>query len=163
MAHPASELARAYRKPMTQRVATWVAATFLFLVSLASASAGPRRVLFLHSFGPNFSPYSEFAAKLREDLPRQTSERIDLYEVSVASARFAEGEQEGPLVEYVNSLFVGRPPDLLITIGAPATAFLQRQRQRVFPSVPALFAAVDQRRVKAAALGGQRHCGCCQD
>jgi hypothetical protein len=104
---------RGYRKAWTQQAAIWVAATFLLLVSLASASAGPKRVLFLHSFGPNFSPYSDFVAKLREDLARQTSEGIDLYEVSVASARFAEDEQEGPLVAYVNSLFVGRPPDLL--------------------------------------------------
>jgi signal transduction histidine kinase len=124
----------------------------LFFATLAAASAEPRRVLLLHSFGPNFSPYSEYVAKLREDLARQSPERMDIYEVSLATARFAEDEREAPFVDYLNSLFAGRRLDLVITVGAPAAGFFQRHRERVFPSTPVLLTAVDQRRLNEAAL-----------
>jgi signal transduction histidine kinase len=127
-------------------------AILIFLTALASASAEPKRVLLLDSFGPSFSPYSAFIANFRRDLAQQSSDAVDFFEVSLSTARFAEGEGENPFVEYLNALFVGRRPDLVITIGAPAAGFLQRSRQRVFPSSPALFAAVDQRRLNDADL-----------
>jgi signal transduction histidine kinase len=137
---------------MTWRATTWVCAMLLFFATLAAASAEPRRVLLLHSFGSNFSPYSEYVAKLREDLARQSPERMDIYEVSLATARFAEDEREAPFVDYLNSLFAGRRLDLVITVGAPAAGFFQRHRERVFPSTPVLFTAVDRRRLNEAAL-----------
>jgi signal transduction histidine kinase len=137
---------------MTQRATTWVGAVLLFLATLAAASAEPRRVLLLHSFGSNFSPYNDYVVKLREDLARQSSEPMDVYEVSLAIARFAEDEREKPFVDYLDSLFVGRRLDLVITVGAPAAGFVQRHRQQVFPSTPVLFTAVDQRRLKEADL-----------
>jgi signal transduction histidine kinase len=135
---------------MTQRATTWVGAVLLFLATLAAASAEPRRVLLLHSFGSNFSPYNDYVVKLREDLARQSSEPMDVYEVSLAIARFAEDEREKPFVDYLDSLFVGRRLDLVMTVGAPAAGFVQRHRQQVFPSTPVLFTAVDQRRLKEA-------------
>lgn len=139
-------------KAMTQRATTWVAVMLLFFATLAAASAEPKRVLLLHSFGPNFSPYNDYVVKLREDLARQSPEPMDIYEVSLAIARFAEDEREGPFVDYLNSLFAGRRLDLVITVGAPAAGFFQRHRQRVFPSTPVLFTAVDQRRLNDAAF-----------
>src|SRR5262245_38181648 len=133
---------------MTRRVATWVGATLLFFATLATAAAEPKRVLLLHSFGPNFSPYSEYVTKLRQDLTRQSPEPMDIYEVALATARFTEDEREGAFVGYLNSLFAERRLDLVITIGAPAAGFFQRNRERTFPATPALFTAVDQRRLR---------------
>jgi signal transduction histidine kinase len=137
---------------MVKRGTTWIIAMFLFLAPLASMSAEPARVLLLDSFGPHFSPYVTLIANLRTDLAQQSSEPIDFYEVSLSTARFVEGEREEALVEYLDSLFAGRRLDLVVTIGAPAAGFLQRNRKRVFPSSPALFTAVDQRRLEDAAL-----------
>src|SRR5467141_3134232 len=137
---------------MTRRAVAWVGSIFLLFATLAPASAEPRRVLFLHSFGPNFSPYNDYVAKLREDLIRQATEPMDIYEVSLATARFAEEERDGPFGEYLTSLFAGRRLDLVITIGAPAASFFQRNRQRVFPPTPVLFTAADQRRLRDDAL-----------
>jgi signal transduction histidine kinase/ABC-type uncharacterized transport system substrate-binding protein len=137
---------------MTQRATISVGAALLFFATLAAASAEPKRVLLLHSFGPNFSPYNEYVVKLREDLARRSPEPMDIYEASLATARFAEDEREGPFVDYLNSLFAGRRLDLVITVGAPAAGFYQRHRQQVFPSTPALFTAVDQRRLNEAAF-----------
>src|SRR5262245_54548270 len=133
---------------MSRRVTTWVAATLVFFATLATATAAPKRVLLLHSFGPAFSPYSDYVAKLRQDLARQSREPLDIYEIALATARFAEDEREGPFVEYLNSLFGDRPLDLVMTIGAPAAGFFQRYRERILSSAPVLFTAVDQRRLQ---------------
>ena len=129
-----------------------ICAMLLFLAPLASMSAELKRVLLLDSFGPRFSPYSAFIGNFRTDLAQQSSEPIDFYEVSLSAARFVEGEREGSFVEYLDSLFAGHRLDLMVTVGAPAAGFLQRNRQRVFPSSPALFTSVDQRRLHDAAL-----------
>ncbi len=61
-------------------------------------------------------------------------------------------EQEGPFVEYLRSLYVKRPLDLVLAIGGPAASFIQRQRAQLFPSIPVIFAAVEQRRMPPASL-----------
>jgi hypothetical protein len=132
------------------RIAT--GAMLLLLASVVAAAAQPKRVLFLHSFGREFSPYNEFAAKLRADLGRQSPDPLDLYEASLETARFTEGAREAPFVEYLGALFAGRPLDLVITIGGPAAVFFQRYRQRLFAGTPVLFGAVERRRLDDAAL-----------
>jgi hypothetical protein len=81
---------------MFRRAATWIGASLGVIATLATASA-PRSVLLLHSFGPDFSPYDDCTAKLRGDLARQSSEPIHRYEVSLATARFAENERDHPV------------------------------------------------------------------
>lgn len=110
------------------------------------AFSEPRRVLLLHSFGPEFSPWNEYARLLREELRRQSKEPVDIFEASLATARYAS-DDEGPFANYLQALFAKRRLDLIITVGAPAVTFFQRYRQQLFPSSPALYTGVDQRRV----------------
>jgi hypothetical protein len=51
-------------------------------------------------------------------------------------------------VEYLRTLYTSRPVDLIVAIGAPAANFVQRYRQRLFPTTPMVFTAVEQRRVQ---------------
>ena len=55
---------------------------------------------------------------------------------------------EACFVEYLRALYTNRPVDLIVAIGAPAAAFVQRYRQRLFPTTPMVFTAVEQRRVQ---------------
>jgi hypothetical protein len=128
---------------------------FLSLVVLLFAMTGaafsePRRVLLLHSFGRDFAPWSEYARTFREELTRQSPEPIDLYEASLATARFPDDE-EGPFVDYLRALFAKRQIDLVAAIGSPAVGFVQRHRQELFPLTPALYTGVERRRVSYAA------------
>jgi hypothetical protein len=41
---------------------------------------------------------------------------------------------------------------MIVAFGAPAAAFVQRHRDRLFPTTPALLAAIDQRRVEQLKL-----------
>jgi signal transduction histidine kinase/ABC-type uncharacterized transport system substrate-binding protein len=130
----------------------WLGGIFLFFAALCSATAETKQLVLLHSYGRHFSPYEVYASKLRAKLAQESSEPIDIYEVDLSTARSMEGEQEDLFVEFLKSLFAGRQPDLVITIGGPAADFLQRNRQRVLSSTPVLFSAVEQRRLNNTAL-----------
>src|SRR6266478_966127 len=123
----------------------------LLLAMTGAAFSEPKRVMLLHSFGRDFAPWNEYARTIREELTLQSKEPVDIFEASLATARFAEDE-EGPFVDYLRSLFVKRQLDLVIAIGAPAANFLQRHRQKLFPTVPAVYTGLEQRRVPVKAL-----------
>src|SRR5260370_26405477 len=122
----------------------------LFAVA-GEAVAQPKRVLILHPFGRDFAPWSQYGKTFREELLRQSPEGIDLYETSLVSARSGDIE-EGPFAEYLRALFVKRQPDLVVAISSPAIGFIQKHREQLFPSVPAVYMGVDQRRISRIAL-----------
>jgi signal transduction histidine kinase len=124
---------------------SFIAAVLLALTLCVSAASPPKRVLVLHSFGPEFG--DSVAKPLRDELDRQLPGRVDLYESWLASARFASAGEDPHFASYIRSLFADRPLDLIVTFGAPAANFLERNRQSLFPKVPALLADVEERRV----------------
>jgi signal transduction histidine kinase/ABC-type uncharacterized transport system substrate-binding protein len=132
----------------------WAGAALLVFAAVCATAAEPKRVLFLYSFSRDFQPEDTFAANLRTDLALRSPEPRDLYEVSLETARSSESQQEAPLIEYILALFAGRPPDLVVPMSGPAARFAQRYRQRLFPSTPMLFAAVDERLLRDPALTG---------
>jgi signal transduction histidine kinase len=77
---------------------------------------------------------------------------VDLVEVSLVVAGVGASPEDAPFVDYVQALLVGRKPDLVVTIGGPASSFAQRQRQRLFPDVPTVYAATDDRTLERYAL-----------
>jgi hypothetical protein len=123
----------------------------MLLAMAGTALSEPKRVLLLHSFGRDFAPWNEYARTFREELVRQSPAPIDLYEASLATAR-NEDDQEGPFVDYLRALFARRQLDLVVAIGAPAVNFVQRHRQQLSPSVPAVYTGLEQRRVTQSGL-----------
>src|SRR5262245_31913548 len=126
-------------------------AGFISLAAFETASAEPRRVLLLHSFGPQFPPWTYFSGQFREALIKQSPDGIDFYEASLESARFAQAEEQG-FIDYLRTVFADRKLDLIVTMGAPASSFVQRYRSQFFPSTPLIMGAVEQRRISGAAL-----------
>jgi signal transduction histidine kinase len=116
----------------------------LLLAMTGTALSAPKRVLIVHSVGRDFSPWDNYAKAIREELARQSNEPIDIFETALTTARFSDGP-EGPLVDYLNTLFAERKLDLIMTIGGPAARFIQSNRQKLFPTAPVLYAAVEQR------------------
>ncbi|MGC1898316.1 MAG: hypothetical protein WA716_06330, partial [Pseudolabrys sp.] len=112
------------------------AALVVFLTASPFCPAGfaaeSKRVMLLHSFGRDFKPWSEYAKAIRMELDRQSPWPLDITENSVVTARFSDEDPEGPFVDYLRALFAKRPLDLIVSIGAPAAAFVQRHRQRLF-------------------------------
>jgi ABC-type uncharacterized transport system substrate-binding protein len=110
-------------------------------------AADAKRVLFLHSFGTQFKPWSDYARTIRAETIRQAKWSIDFSDFSLASARSDDKESEAPLVQYLRALYLREPLDLIIAVGAPAASFIQRHRSELFPTTPMIFTAVDRRRV----------------
>jgi signal transduction histidine kinase len=127
-------------------------ALLLFAVLEPAAAAQPRRVLLLHSFGQHFHPWSAVAVHFREELIRHSPEPVDLYEASLDSARFSLSPNETPIVNYLRALFANHNLDLVVTLGAPAARFFQRNRPQFFPSTPMLITGADQRTFSEATL-----------
>jgi signal transduction histidine kinase len=124
------------------------------LLSLATAivtqAQPPKRVLMLHSFGPEFGDL--YARDMRVQLSRQLPGRLELYEEWLVSARFPERQEDAAFAGYLNTLFADHPIDLVITLGAPAANFVQRYQQSLFRSTPELLTDVEERRASGASL-----------
>jgi signal transduction histidine kinase len=134
----------------------WLAAAFgwlsipavLLAVAVAAAHAAePKRILLLHSYGPDFAPWNEYARQIRIELRQQIPGPVDIFEASVATARFSGEDLEEPFVEYLRSLFENRKLDLAVTIGGPAANFFHNRHSRIAPATPAVFMGLEQRRV----------------
>jgi signal transduction histidine kinase len=111
-------------------------------------AADAKRVMFLHSFGPLFKPWSDYARTIRAETTRLAKWSIDFSDFSLASARSDDGESEALLVQYLRALYLREPLDLIIAVGAPSASFIQRHRSELFPTTPMIFTAVDRRRVE---------------
>ena len=117
-------------------------------------AAEPDRVLLLHSFGPDFSPWNTITPPFREGLRKLAPNPIDLYEASLQAERFGQSpaREEGPFIDYLNALLPDRKPRLIVAMGAPVTRFVLRNRGRLFPSSPLLIAVSDVRTFSDLAL-----------
>ncbi|MBR1173762.1 HAMP domain-containing histidine kinase [Bradyrhizobium sp. KB893862 SZCCT0404] len=111
-----------------------------------------KRVLVLHSFGREFRPWSEYARAIKSGLEQQSPWPLDIQEHALLTARFNNPGPEAPFVEYLQSLYQGALPDIVLSIGAPAARFAQRYRAKLFPDTPLVLAAVESRLVNRADL-----------
>src|SRR6516225_1033367 len=123
-----------------------VVSAILLLGTLGPGAAESKRVLMLHSFGRDFKPWSEYARNIRAELEQQSLWPLEISDHSTASS--GDEKSEAPLVEYLRALHAEYPPDVIVSLGAPAVAFVQRYRQQLFPATPMVFTAVEQRRVR---------------
>jgi signal transduction histidine kinase len=122
------------------------------MLAATQAAAEPRRVLVLHAFGHAYSPWSDMAGSFRAELVKKSAEPIDLYEVSLDTARVQDPQDERPFVEYIRAVLSGRKLDLIVPVGAPAAFFMQRYRQALFPTAPMLIVGADVRRIPNTTL-----------
>ena len=100
----------------------------------------------LNSFGREVGPFDAFNTGLRMHSERQSRDQLEFYEVSLQPAGPSEPSEEA-IVSFLLSTFASRPPDLIVLIGAPASAFAHKYGQRLFFSTPMLITTIDQRRL----------------
>jgi signal transduction histidine kinase len=116
--------------------------------TVQAADPGPKRVLLLHSFGPRFKPWSDYEQSIRSEISRLWQKPVDFLDQSLVNARLEDENSEALFAEYLRALYTSRPVDIIVAIGAPAAAFVQRYRQRLFSVTPMVFTAVERRRVQ---------------
>ena len=73
--------------PLKRLVYMWVAAAVVLVVSIGESaaqpksgetSAQPKKILFLHSYGPNFQPWAIWSREIRNELSRQSPWPLDI-------------------------------------------------------------------------------------
>jgi hypothetical protein len=128
-----------------------VVSAILLLGTLSPAAAETKRVLMLHSFGGDFNkPWSEYAKNIRAELNQQSPWPLEFGDHSLMDA--SNQDSEAPFAEYLHALYIKRPADLIVSLGGPAAAFVQRHRRQLFPTSPMIFTAVEQRRIRYSTL-----------
>jgi signal transduction histidine kinase len=118
-----------------------------------ATAAEQKNILVLHSVSRDTKPWSEYAKAIRQELELQSPWSLSIRDQSLVSPQPGDSRTEPALVEFLDALYASTPLDLIISIGAPAAAFIQRHRSELFPTVPMVFTIVDQRRVQHEALG----------
>src|SRR4249919_2216710 len=113
---------------------SWSAAAFVFVVSIGEAAAQPKsgetvaqpkRVLFLHTFGPNFEQGAAWRREIQKELNLQSPWPLNIQEQSLVTALDGDDAAEAKFVEYLGALYAQLAPDLIVAFGAPAANCVQ--------------------------------------
>jgi signal transduction histidine kinase len=115
-------------------------------------SAETKRVLLLHSFGREVSPYDATGSAIRAELVRDSSGPLAIYDESLDAGDANGGDDQNSLVNLLRHRFAASPPDVVVTIAPPAAAFYLQNRDSLFPGTPMVMAAIDERLVSKSAL-----------
>jgi hypothetical protein len=98
-------------------------------------------------------PFSRFTSAFRTELARLLPERVVFQEVSLDAEQTGTPEDERPFVEFLRARYGSSRPELIVTLGAPATHVYLRHRERLFRDVPLLVTGVEQRLGRRMDLG----------
>src|SRR5438874_1431421 len=134
------------------RMACFLVAILVVLIAVCAAGSEPKRVLVVHSFGSVAPPFTTHSVAFETELVEKMGERVDLDEVSLDMARYADPNLQEALVEYLQKRQAHWQPDLVVPIGSPAGVFVEQYRDRLFPEAPILYTGMDRRRLSPHAL-----------
>jgi len=134
------------------RMACFLVALLVVLTAVGAAGSEPKRVLVVHSFGSVAPPFTTHSVAFETELVEKMGERVDLDEVSLDMARYADPNLQEALVEYLQKRQAHWQPDLVVPIGSPAGVFVEQYRDRLFPETPILYTGMDRRRLSPHAL-----------
>ena len=104
----------------------WIAAAVVLVVSIGETAAQPKsgetaaqpkKILLLHSFGPNFEQGAAWSREIQRELNRQSPWPLDIQEQSLVTALDGDDAAEAKFVEYLKALYAQRPPDLIVALG----------------------------------------------
>jgi len=112
----------------------------------------PKRVLILDSFGRNVSVFTVSIASFRAELSRQWSGPIDFFEIALEASRIGLPDGDKALAAFLSDRLAGGSLDLVVPVGAPATGFAVRNRDRLFSGTPMLIASTESRNLPPGAL-----------
>ncbi len=123
----------------------------LMIVARSSDAQPVKQVLMLQSLDRGNLVLDRFVGDFRVNLDERVGKPVNVVQVVVGPTGFV-GASEQALVDYIRSMYVDRPPDLIVTAGGPAAVFAREHRRELFPGDPLLFASVDQRYLGGAPL-----------
>src|SRR5215467_15439225 len=146
---------------MTRMNAPGLLRLFLLLCGISCLAASrasaaepeqSKRVLMVHSFGSSAPPFTTHSTAFETTLTQEMGKGVDLDQVSLDMARYAQPDMEGVFVEFLLKRLAKWQPDLVVPIGAPAGRFVVKFRDRLFPGTPVIYTGMDRRTVPPDAI-----------
>jgi signal transduction histidine kinase len=126
----------------------------LMVIAAASSDAqrAPKQVLMLQSLHRGNLVLDQFIGDFRVQVDERVGESVNVVPMVVGPTGFV-GAPNQAAVDYIRSLYADRPPpDLVMSVGGPAAAFVRQYRRQLFPEAPLLFASVDERYLRNTPL-----------
>src|SRR2546430_3776398 len=120
------------------RMACSLVTVFVVLTTVCATGSEPKRVLVVHSFGSVAPPFTTHSIAFETELVEKMGKRVDLDEVSLDMARYADSTLQEALVEYLQKRQSHWQPDFEVPIRSPAGVFVALLRERRFPETSIL-------------------------
>lgn len=132
--------------PFPGVVVAVIRAGFLLFVlaALSSHAAAQKRILMLHSFGRDTSPYDLTSSLFRDRMLDAWPGQVAFYDFALEAGR-PVADNDASVIEVIRSRFANVKLDLVVAVGPPASHFYGKYREALFPSVPLLMMSMDQR------------------
>ncbi len=129
------------------RFAAALLAALLAQGTVAAAPEAPeprRNVLVLYTYGRMLPANLEFEAGLRRAFEESGAGPVELFEEFLDFERFDRTSYLVAMENYLREKYAGRKPDAVIAAAADGLGFLLARRERLFPGVPIVHAAVER-------------------
>jgi signal transduction histidine kinase len=106
----------------------------------------------VHSFGSTAPPFTTHSTAFETTLTQDMGKRVDLDQVSLDMARYAQPDMEEAFVEFLLKRLAKWQPDLVVPVGSPAGRFVAKYRDRLFPQTPVIYTGMDLRTLPPGAF-----------
>jgi signal transduction histidine kinase len=117
-----------------------------------SQAAGVRQLLIVQSLDRGSQVFDRITDTFHQTLEARASGPVTIAQFVLAPPGFSDAPEQAT-IDFLRKAFVGRSaPDLIVTIGGSAAAFVRKFRHDLFPRTPVVFAATDPRFLGDAVL-----------
>ena len=124
------------------------------LPSLLLADTSHRSVLVLDQSSAGLPFNTALATAIRATLNSAGKTPISFYSEHLDANRFFGPDYEDAYVQFLKAKYLERPISVVIAVGVSALDFMARRRQQIWPSVPVVFAAIDEATIASLTLPG---------
>ncbi len=141
------------RESLNSGMRRWTLAAAMVLVcSTLAAAASTKKVLILQSHVRGFEPHSSASGWFQQGLAEESPDVVEFFEFYLPPGSDVGSRGDAAFIRYLQSFQIDKNFDLVVSLGAPATDFLQENRARLFPRTPHLVMGTEQRRVPRGSL-----------
>src|SRR5882757_5936964 len=116
----------------------------LLLPGPVAAEPAQRSVLVLEQSSAGLPFNTALASAIRSTINAGSKSPISFYSEHLDANRFFGPEYENEFVQFLKAKYRERHIDVVIVFGVSALDFIARRREQLWPSVPVVFAAIDE-------------------
>ena len=126
--------------------------TALLLPRALPAEPSQRSVLVIDQSSAGLPFNTALAGAIRLTINAASESAISFYSEHLDANRFFGSEYESNFVQFLKAKYRERHIDVVVVVGVSALDFIIRQREQIWPSVPVVFAAIDEATMSRWAL-----------